>query len=425
LFVLPILYVLFTENKKTKSINHIALMVVLFSVMSLNSSAQTPISYQEALDSAVVNNLRLKNENLQSHYYDEVIKTSTSLPVTDFSFQYGRINSFYNDNSLSISQSFDFPTVYSNQKKVNTAIAENSKMNVSLKEFELKQKVGASFYYMINLLEKKALLVEVDSIYEAYLKNANLRIDVGESNILEKVAIENQRVQISNQLKWLKEDIEVNKAYFQLLLNTKTDFIPTSNEKLVSIDQKVASIESANHPHIKLFSSDVEIAKAKLNLEKAKRAPSISIGLNSMTMYGTGSNNITYGYGKRFNSAQVGLGVPIFNKQSKQVKLAEISTEIAENNLEVEKQVISTQIDAILKQYAIQKEIVDEYSKTALSNAAVIFKVADQQLINGEIDYLEWAQLINQTTAIKSNYLNEVLKLNEISLQLIYLAASL
>jgi len=425
LFVLPILYVLFTENKRTKSTHHIALVVVLFSVLSFNSSAQTPISYQEALDSAIVNNLRLKNENLQSLYYTEAIKTSTSLPVTDFAFQYGRINSFYSDNNISISQTLEFPTVYSNQKKVNTAIAEKSKMNVNLKEFELKQKVGASFYYIINLQEKKSLLVEVDSIYEAYLKSANLRIALGESNILEKVAIENQRVQISNQLKWLKEDIEVNKAYFKLLLNTKTDFIPTSDEKLVSIDQKIALIESANHPQIKLLASAVEISKAKLNLEKSKRAPNISVGLNSMTMYGTGSNNLTYDYGTRFNNAQVGLGVPIFTKQSKQIRLAEISTEIAENNLEVEKQVIVNQIEAILKQYTIQKEIVDEYSKTALSNAAIILKVADQQLVNGEIDYLEWAQLINQTIAIKSNYLNEVMKLNEISLQLIYFAASL
>ena len=121
-------------------------------------------------------------------------------------------------------------------------------------------------------------------------------------------------------------------------------------------------------------------------------------------MFGTGNNNLTYDYSTRFNSAQIGLGIPIFSKQSKQVKLAEINTVIAENNLNAEKQQISNQVDVILKQYTIQKEIVEEYRQTALSNAKTILKVADQQLKNGEIDYLEWAQLINQTVGIKSNY---------------------
>ena len=107
------------------------------------------------------------------------------------------------------------------------------------------------------------------------------------------------------------------------------------------------------------------------------------------------------------------------------MKLAEINAVIAENNLNAGEQQISNQIDVFLKQYAIQKEIVEAYRQTALSNATTILEVADQQLKNGEIDYLEWAQLINQTVGIKSNYLNEVLKLNEISLQLIYLADTL
>ena len=426
LFVLPILYVLFTNDKKPKKeVNHIAVVLILFSVINFSGNAQTPISYKEAIDSAFTNNLRLKGEGLRSSYQEEFINTSNGLPSTDIGFQYGRINSFYLDNSLSISQNLEFPTVYSNKKKVNIALAEKSKLNVKFKEFELKQQVGHSFYYILNLLEKKSLLTEVDSIYEAYLKNVNLRIAVGESNILEKVAIENQRLQIANQLKWLVEDIEVNKSYFNVLLNTNSDFIPVSDDKIITVDPKTESVNGDSHPQVRLFASDVEIAKAKLHLEKAKRAPSITVGVNSMSMFGTGNNNLTYDYSTRFNSAQIGLGIPIFSKQSKQVKLAEINTVIAENNLNAEKQQISNQVDVILKQYTIQKEIVEEYRQTALSNAKTILKVADQQLKNGEIDYLEWAQLINQTVGIKANYLNEVLKLNEISLQLIYLAETL
>ena len=63
------------------------------------------------------------------------------------------------------------------------------------------------------------------------------------------------------------------------------------------------------------------------------------------------------------------------------------------------------------------------YEKTALPNAEIIIKTANLQFSNGEINYLDWVVLINQSIAIKSNYIDTILAHNESVVQLNYLTS--
>jgi len=61
---------------------------------------------------------------------------------------------------------------------------------------------------------------------------------------------------------------------------------------------------------------------------------------------------------------------------------------------------------------------VEYYEKTALSNAILINTTAQQQLINGSINYLEWVTLTNQATNIRNDYIEAVKNLNESIIQI-------
>jgi cobalt-zinc-cadmium resistance protein CzcA len=138
-------------------------------------NAQTPINLQSAIDTALKNNLTIKNEKLRSQYQQKLIKTSASIPQTNVSGEYGQINSYYTDNRIGISQSFNFPTVYSNQKKLLTEEWKTSVLNISLKEADTKKMVRQVFYTYLYLKEKEDLLLKNDSIYAKFLERANLR----------------------------------------------------------------------------------------------------------------------------------------------------------------------------------------------------------------------------------------------------------
>ena len=67
-------------------------------------------------------------------------------------------------------------------------------------------------------------------------------------------------------------------------------------------------------------------------------------------------------------------------------------------------------------------QIYFNYFETiGLKNADLIFKAANQQFLNGEIDYLKWAFLVNQSIDIQSNYYDALNNLNESIIQINYL----
>ena len=422
LFVLPILYVIFNKgtNIKKPNVSNLGLFIV---VITLSSSvfAQTSITYQQAIDMALENNLSLKNEKLKSDYHKQIIKTNSAIPQTMVQFDYGRLNSFYFDNRVGISQALEFPTVYKNRKNVFTEEWKKSELNVAFQSIELKRQVSHIFYYLVNLVEKKDLLEEVDSIYGAYLEKATLRVDVGESNILEKTTIENQRLQISHQLSQLKAEMEIQTMYFQLLLNSPTPLLPSASDfKMQTINQtdKEALLK---HPSIQVLDAEIQIALSMIKLEKAKLHPNLLVAASSGTMFGTGSDNVTYNYSSRFNNASIGIGIPLFTGQKENVEAAKINAEIAKNNLAIESQLLENQYNIALKNYSVQYEIVKELEAVSLPHGLLIFTTAQKQFENGEINYLEWAMLVNQSIEIHSNYHDAVLKLNENTIQLMYI----
>ncbi len=422
LFVLPILYIWFNKNSSVPKIPGQTSVVTVLAIMLISGThSQTPISYQQALDTAVTNNLSLKNEQMRSEFQQQMIKTSFSMPQTMVQGNYGRINSFYFDNQVALSQNFDFPTVYTNRKKVYTEEWKKSTISIDLKKAELKQQVTSTFFTYINLIEKKNLLLKIDSIYGAYLNLVELRIKTGESNILEKATIDNQRLQIKQQLDLLNNDLGIIQLQFQLLLNTSTLFVPTSTEVKFQLKNQIDKSTLLKHPFIQLVEADLLVAQSTIQLEKSKRNPSLMLSGMSGTMYGIGSNNLTYNYSTRFNSVQVGVGIPLLSKQKEYIKLAEINAKIASNNLEIENQHFTNQFNIAFKQYEVQNALVTELEQKALPNAKIIFETAQAQFINGDINYLEWAMLVNQSVQIQSNYQDAVYKLNESCIQLIYL----
>ena len=423
LFVLPILYILFEKGVKVKVKTNNSLAIILFlGLLSFNTSAQTPINLQAAIDTALKNNLSVKNERLKADYQKKLIKTSASIPQTNVMAEYGQINSAFYDNRLSVNQSFNFPTVYINQKRLLNEEWKSSVLSIALKEADTKKLVREIFYTYLYLKNKEHLLLKNDSIYATFLEKANLRFTKGESNVLEKTTAESQRGEIAIQLKQLQQDIEITQLQFGLLLNTTTRFIPNeANNKLelaLSLDSSVVN----QHPYLKIIEQQKKISGINRKLERSKFLPDINLGYNNMTMKGTGSDNITYDYSNRFQSVQIGLGIPLFfGSQKAKLNASKINQNISDNNYLLEKNALKNQYQALLNRYQTQSETVKYYENSALNNARLISETADKQFINGEINYLDWVMLTNQSISIQSNYLDALKNLNETIIQINYL----
>ncbi len=421
LFVLPLLYYIFHKGKPiAKKVRTITVLLILgaFATTS-NVNAQTPITLEQAIDTALRNNLSVKNEHLRTEYYKGLIKSGANIPSTTIFGEYGQMNSFYSDKKLGISQTINFPTVYIKQKALLNEEWKSSVLSVGVKEAQLKKQVSEAFYTLIYLEQKKKLLQKTDSLFESFLEKAILRFNNGESNILEKVTAENQRGQIALQLIQLQQDKDLLQLQFQLLLNTRTAYVPDDKEMVFKEVLVVDSTQLANHPALQYLKQQEQIAMSTTKVERSKLLPDLNLGYSVMGMRGMGANDKTYNSALRFHSVQLGLGIPIFTGgQKARIRSAKTNELIAANEYEVNLKAFETSYLSVMKQYQLLEDAIHYYENTALKNVETIINTANQQFQSGEINYLEWVLLMNQVTSIQSDYIETLKNRNKAVIEL-------
>ena len=412
LFVLPILYML--THRKIAVNKKLVAMFVVFSVFSFQEiNAQTPITLQQAIDTALANNLSVKTERLRNEYHQKLIKSGTAIPVTDVFGEYGQINGIYNDTRFGISQTINFPTVYKRQKELLTEEWKSSLLNTDVQEAQLKKQVSQVFCTLVYLHHKRELLQKTDTLFAEFLNKATLRFKAGESNVLEKTTAENQRGQMALQLLQLEKDWEIVQLQFQLLLNTEKDFVPMEDADLGIPFLENDSSLLTSHPEIQFLKQQQQIANAVTKSEQSKLLPDLSFGYNLMGMRGMGPDDKLYNSTPQFHSIQIGLGIPVFTgSQKAKINAAKINENIAANEYEWKLKNFENAYHSAFMEYQKFEEMVRYFESTALKNAATITETAEKQFLNGDINYLEWVLLINQAIGIQSDYIEAVKNLN-------------
>ncbi|GEL11526.1 cobalt-zinc-cadmium resistance protein CzcA [Flavobacterium glycines] len=418
LFVLPILYIMFEKGIKLKpgKIKSITSIIVLGLFLSFqNTNAQEKITIDKAVETALQNNLKVKNQKLNSDYLQKMAKTAYDIPNTGIVSEYGQFNTNMNDIKIGVSQSIKFPTVYKRQKQLLAEQAKAGEWNEALQKKELTKQVTTVFYEMVYLKEKERLLLKSDSIYSEFLRKSTLRFDRGESNVLEKATAENQSAQIKIQLQEVVSDYKMLQAQFRYLLNDDKDFVPVWNQYKMTFEENADKNSISNLPGIKLKEQEVNSSKAEIALEKSKKMPELIGGVYWQTFKTNTALQDSYNgvYG------QFGVALPLFNSSIKnRQKALEINTQIAENNLNSEKLKLQTQYQELLQEYKKNKGTITYYENQALKNVDIVTNAANKKFINGDINYLEWVMLNNQNIEIQSNYIEAVRKLNNSIIEL-------
>ncbi|MBC7747828.1 MAG: efflux RND transporter permease subunit, partial [Methylotenera sp.] len=418
LFILPILYIMFEKGiklklKKRNSITTIIVLGLFFSFQ--NTVAQEKISIEKAIETALQNNIIIKNGKLNSEYLQKMTKTGYDISNTGILGEYGQFNSNSSDVKIGISQSIKFPTVYKRQKQLLIEAAKMGEWNEALQRKELTRQVTIVFYEMMYLKEKEKLLLKSDSIYSEFLRKSVLRFNKGESNILEKATAENQSGQIKIQLQELQSDYKTVQLQFKYLLNVDNEFVPFTDKYKLDFNETLNENTIADQPSVKLFEQAASSNKAEISLEKSKKLPELIGGVYWQTF----KTNTAFQDGYNGVYGQFGVAIPLFNSAVRnRQKALEINSQIAENNLNNEKLRLQSQYKELIQESKKYKETIAYYESQALKNVDLVTKAANDKFINGDINYLEWVMLINQSTEIQSNYIEAVRKLNETILKL-------
>src|SRR6185503_10878866 len=121
-----------------------------------------------------------------------------------------------------------------------------------------------------------------------------------------------QQGQIRIQLDQLKNDLDIIQVQFQYLLNTTTVFLPAEPDFKLTYTAKNDTSFLTSHPTIKLLEQQKILSASNTSLEKSRLLPDLTLAYNNMSMKGYGSDNKYYNTSTRFQSAQFGVGIPLF-----------------------------------------------------------------------------------------------------------------
>ncbi len=419
LFVLPILYVLFEHINKdkmkfSKKINPQKLSVFLLLISFGSFHAQENITYEQALEKAYQQNGTIKNSKLISEYQQKLKSSYLDIPQLEVTGGFGQIQGEETDNSFGVSQRFSFPTVYSKRKQMLDAEWTASVINQNLTKTQLTKEITDTFYRILVLQEKKKVLEYISRLYVNFAEKAGLRLRKGEANVLEESTAEIQKEQMKIQLTNLENDLNMARLQLQLLLQSDIPYQPVADRPIMDMNLQISEDKVKQHPELQYLQQQIKVGEAEVQLEKSKLLPELLVGYTNQSMKNINNN--------RFNSVQVGVGIPLFTKgQRALAKAAQTKIAISENQYQRKEIELKNRLSQQLSNYMNQQQIIENYEQKQLPKSEIILQTAQKQMEVGEIDYLNWVILVNQAVKTKADYIDQLEKLNQIGAELNFL----
>lgn len=378
------------------------------SVYSQNANPELGFLIEQAIE----NNKGLKSHQLQVESAQKYMGTAYDFNKTSVYYGYDENNVAPNDKALrvlGVEQTFSFPTVYKAQHTVYKSQWEQKKAQYEIEKNKLRLDVSQLYEEIVYLRNKEKLYLHLDSLYAAFSKAGSRRFELGESNYLEKITAEAKSKQIHTTLVQL---ISQKKASYEQLkaLVQSDDVAPINKDNLELLYLDNAGVgRSLQTEYMEGISRTY---RSQMKLQDHNWLPDISIELF------TGTNR---GLGYSQNGFQIGISIPLlFTGNIAKKKAAKLDLQSWENersNKETKMERFYMQKQAELDQY---KGMISYYNENGKKLSQEILKTADMSYKNGEIDFFQYIQSLENVVTIELDYLESVLSYNKSYLELYY-----
>ncbi|HET9569904.1 MAG TPA: CusA/CzcA family heavy metal efflux RND transporter [Bacteroidales bacterium] len=423
LIILPVFYVLFSQRSFRLKRKVLPLLILLLTVSTAQAQS---IRCDGAIKMALDSNLTVRSAKYTVDMERALKGASIDIGKTAIEGQYGQFNSATKDNGLTISQSFAFPTVYINQRKLANSKIKSSEWQQKVSQLEIATQVKQLYWQLAYLHSLKTLQLEQDRLFGGFVKVAEWRAEAGETGSLEKMTARSQAQEIKNQFRNTNSDIAVCQHKLQTLLNSSQP-VSTADTVLIPLSFTPSAEAIAQHPSLGLAHQEVAVAATEKKLERSRMLPDLSIGYFSQTIDGTlDANGIAFRNGYRFNGIQAGISLPLWAAPNiARIKAAGISEAMARTNSENFSKSLSSSYEELLQEFTTLKSSVAYYEQQAVPEALMIVDHSTRNYQTGNLSYLDYVLSLGRAYDIRKNYLEALNGLNQTIIQLQYLTGQL
>lgn len=346
-------------------------------------------SYEQVMTTILKNSPHINALNLQ--YSADSLSLRRGLNPADpvIGYDYGLTDG---TNEVSISQSFDFPTVYHQRNKVAKHSIDKAYLNKMAVKRELLLKASELYQglvYQNRMVQLYTLRVLGMNALE---KKSSLAVKTGTITLLEKRKIEMLKITARNSLTDAKEkkasvklQLKAMGAEFNTLPNrfAKYSFSGTK-------DEFVAAATASDWAY-QAVKTDSLIAMRTLKLARNEWIPQLSVGYTADFYKPSGFSN----------KVSLGISVPLWSKRNN-VKHAKALVKASSANIEVAMNDIFANLSTLYNQYTVAYTNNKRWME---SNYTEYLSLLEKSLALGQITSMEFLQEMNELQNIESEIL--------------------
>ncbi|MFZ6663525.1 CusA/CzcA family heavy metal efflux RND transporter [Peijinzhouia sedimentorum] len=417
LIVLPILYALFDRKGHFPKINvpvKAVMILILIAIPALGQSQSQKITVDQAIEIALQNNLGLKASSQRIEQSSKLTGSAIDIDKTQIYYGLDQNNIAPNNlplNVWGISQSIQFPTVYGAQQKVMQGKTKLVTDQYALDKRMVTKEVSKSYYEIVYWQQMFQNYTYLDSLYSSFEYAASRKFEQGESNYLEKLTAETKKKEVSLKLNQIKESIEKSTVQLNQWLQSDTIF---SVDEVEFERITLTPLNIQNHPALIYYKDAIELSAQQVALEKQKLLPDLHASIFRGINNGPGVQS--------YSGFQVGLAVPIwFGSHKSKIAAAKIDTNILEYESDNYKAQLDSRYNALQSDLRQFEEGLNYYETTGNKLAEETLLHAMMAFQNGEINFLQYIQLLDNAKSIETNYLSTLFQYNMTVLEVNYL----
>lgn len=323
-------------------------------------------------------------------------QTGNSLynPTVEYDYLKGSPANAGNQTDFTITQSFDFPTVYGKKMQLAKQLSTQADLQLKAANQELLLEAKKICIELVYRNKLQVPLIKRKEATEKWLANFRKKLSTGDGTIL-----------------------DVNKAEIQLLeikkqFQDNASIIITLNEQLTSLNggtalhlTDVVYFEIPAIPDFETLEKEIEtqdylkkaleqekvIAQKQMDVSKALALPKMEVGYHYQGILG-----------QTYNGIHTGISLPLWESRNT-VKLQKAKMTYAETALADHTNEHYFEIKQLYARYESLKSILEDYQR--IKNSVEPIKLLDKALSAGQISVLEYFVELNYYNTTFNSYL--------------------
>ena len=417
LVVLPVLFSIFDTDKKIRrprsKRRYTPITIGLLFLGFTGMAQENPSTLEQLQQMALENNVSIRTSEFQKAEAKALIGSAYDFDKTEFFYAYDENNMAPNNlplEVLGVKQDFLFPTVYFTQKKLYRQQFEMQNSQLELQKRKISGMVAAAYSHFQYQMKRESVNRKLDSLYQNFANAAQRRFELGETNYLEKITARSKQRKVETDYRQSKEDVQIALERLKTLVQSKGELL-LETTGLKKLELNLSNV--SGHPELDYFTHKRNFFQVKNSIEKQQLLPDLSLS------YSIGSNATL---NENMFAYQVGLKIPLlFAGNASRIKASKIAVEISEQQTEDFKIQLEAKRFELLKNLSKYQEVLTYYEEEGKTLSEEILKTANGSFKNGEIDFFQYLQSLENVYEIELQYLENLNNYNQTILAINYL----